>query len=144
MIASERTIGAAPEAVHDLLTDVAAWRLWSPHVSWTDPTDGHVTAGWRGQVKARFSPVPTEMNVTWAEPAKGIEWETTGLGHTLRYQQRIEPAPEGSQVRFTAQVQGPAGDMLTNLAKPFSALGQRRRLARLAALAEYATRRSGG
>ena len=83
------------------------------------------------------------MTVTYAEAGKGIEWETTGLGHTLRYQQRIEPAPEGSQVRFTAQVEGPAGDVLSQLAKPLSALGQRRRLARLAALAEYETQRSG-
>lgn len=142
MIASERTVGASPEAVHDLLTDVAAWRLWSPHISWTDPTDGHVAAGWRGQVKAWFSPVPTEMHVTWAQPGQGMKWETTGLGHTLRYEQRIDPAPEGSHVRFSARLEGPAGAVLTRIAEPLSALGQRRRLARLATLAEYQARSS--
>jgi len=70
--------------VHTLLTDVEAWGLWSPHISSVEPASGSVAAGWSGQVKAWFSPTPTTMTVTWAEPGRGMGWETPGLGHTLR------------------------------------------------------------
>ena len=142
MITSQRTIAAPTHLVHSLLTDVAAWTLWSPHVSRVDPPEGSVATGWQGRVKAWFSPVATTMTVLWAEPGRGLGWETPGLGHTLRYEQRIEPVRGGSSVTFTAQVEGRYGPALTALALPLSRLGQRRRLKRLAALAEWETRRS--
>jgi len=142
MIVTERTVAAPSHLVHALLTDVEAWKLWSPHIVAVEPSRGSVAAGWSGRVRAWFSPVPTTMTVTWAEPGRGMGWETPGLGHTLRYEQRIEPVPGGCRVTFSAQVVGPLGAMLTRVAAPLSALGQRRRLARLAALAEYEARRA--
>lgn len=142
MITSEQTIAASADLVHDLLTDIEAWRLWSPHISWVEPPTGSVASGWTGRVKAWFSPKPTTMEVTWAERGRGMRWETVGYGHVLRYEQRIAPVPGGSLVTFIARVEGPAGERLTRLARPLSAFGQRRRLARLAALAEWETRRS--
>ncbi len=144
VIVTEREIAAPPELVHALLTDVAAWRLWSPHIAWVEPAAGQVEAGWRGRVRAWFAPVATEMLVTWAEPGGGMDWESTGLGHVLRYRQRIAPAPDGARVRFEAEVVGPAGGLATRLARPLSALGQRRRLERLARLAEFTARRRDG
>lgn len=144
MITSELTIAAPPALVHDLLTDVGAWKLWAPHVTRVEPPQGHVAPGWRGSVKAWFSPVATQMHVTWVRPEAGMGWETPGFGHVLRYEQRIAtPASGGSHVTFTAEVTGPAGPALTRLASPLSALGQRRRLARLRALAEWQAERSG-
>jgi hypothetical protein len=144
MIRSERTIAAPTHLVHALLTDVGAWLLWSPHIRRVDPPTGSVATGWTGTVKAWFSPVATRMTVTWAEPGRGMGWETRGLGHVLRYEQRIEPVRGGSRVTFTAEVAGRYGEALTRVAAPLSALGQRRRLARLAALAEWEAGRSGG
>jgi hypothetical protein len=42
---------------------------------------------------------------------------------------------------MTARVSGPAGAAVQTVAGPLSAYGQRRRLARLAVLAEYEARR---
>src|SRR4051812_130812 len=98
VITSERTVAAPTHVVHSLLTDVGAWPLWSPHIARVEPPRGSVAAGWEGRVKARFAPAPTTMRVTWAEPGRGMGWETPGLGHTLRYEQRIAPVAGGSQV----------------------------------------------
>jgi len=144
LITSERTVAAPTHLVHALLADVEAWALWSPHISRVEPSSGSVAAGWTGQVKAWFSPTATTMRVTWAEPGRGMGWESTALGHVLRYEHRIEPVPGGSRVTFGAHVDGRFGEQLTALAKPLSAFGQRRRLARLAALAEFETRRGSG
>jgi len=142
MIVSERTVSAPSHLVHALLTDVEAWALWSPHITSVEPATGAVATGWSGQVKAWFSPTPTTMTVTWAESGRGMGWETPGLGHTLRYEQRIEPISGGCRVTFSAEVVGRFGEALTTVAGPLSALGQRRRLARLAALAEYQAKRA--
>ena len=142
MIVSERTVSAPSHLVHALLTDVQAWAIWSPHIETVEPAVGMVATGWTGRVKARFSPAATTMTVTWAEPGRGMGWETAGLGHRLVYEQRIEPIPGGCKVTFSAQVVGRLGEGLTRVAGPLSGLGQRRRLARLAALAEYEAKRS--
>ena len=142
MITSERTVAAPTHLVHSLLADVGAWSLWSPHISRVEPSSGSVAAGWSGRVKTWFAPMATTMNVTWAEPGRGMGWETAALGHVLRYEQRIEPIKGGSQVTFDARVDGRFGGPLTKFLRPLSAFGQRRRLARLAALAEYEASRA--
>ncbi len=137
MIETSRVVHAPPAVVHDLLTDIAAWRVWAPHVRDARPTSGHLAAGQTVSVRASFSPSATPMHVTAVQPERGMRWESRAAGHVLRYAQRVEPAPQGSRVTFSARVEGPAGALLTALARPLSALGQRRRLARLAALAEW-------
>lgn len=135
-IRHEREVAAPADTVHRLLTSVEAWPVWSPHIRRVVPPSGAVGPGWRGRVTPRFAPVATEMAVTWAEPGRGMDWETRALGHRLRYEQRITPTDAGCRVLFRARVEGPAGALLTRLAAPVSGLGQRRRLRRLAALAE--------
>jgi uncharacterized protein YndB with AHSA1/START domain len=137
MIETSRDVGAPPAVVHDLLTDIAAWRVWAPHVRDARPAAGRVAPGQVVSVRAWFSPMATPMHVTAVEPGRGMAWESRAAGHVLRYEQRIAPAAAGSRVTFTARVDGPAGALLTALARPLSALGQRRRLARLAALAAW-------
>lgn len=132
---------APAELVHEVLTDVTAWRLWSPHVSWVDGPPGPVTAGWSGRVKPWFGP-PTLMEVTWSAPGRGIRWHSTFAGHRLDYADLVEPAADGgSVVVMTAQVSGPAGAAVEAGVGRLSAYGQRRRLARLATLSEYLTAR---
>ncbi|MBC8092935.1 MAG: SRPBCC family protein, partial [Pseudonocardia sp.] len=134
----------APAAVaHAVLTDVAAWRLWSPHVAHVDAaTEVIDAAGWTGLVKPWFGPA-TRMDVTWCEPGRGIRWTSHAAGHTLEYADLITPhGDQGCTVTMTAHVSGPVGALVEAVATPLSAYGQRRRLARLAALSEYLHRRA--
>ena len=142
-IESVREVNAPPERVHDLLVDVEAWALWSPHIASVTPSSGRVQTGWRGLVRAWFSPLPTEMVVDRATAGRGIAWHSRGLGHTLRYENEVTPwGAGGSRVRFSARVEGPLGPLVTRVARPLSAYGQRRRLTRLDALARLESRRA--
>lgn len=137
VIRSEQQVAAPAELVHELLVDIGAWRLWSPHVSRVDGPPGPVSAGWSGLVKPWFGPA-TRMEVTWSQPGRGIRWHTDAYGHRLDYTDLVEATgPDRCLATMTAQITGPAGTALQIAAAPLSAFGQRRRLARLAALAEY-------
>ncbi len=143
MIRSERSVAAPAAVAHTVLTDTTAWRLWSPHITHVD-TDRDVIedASWTGVVKPWFGPA-TRMDVTWCEPGRGIRWTSAAAGFRLDYADLITPDGEdGCTVTMTAEVSGPAGALVGQVVGPLSAFGQRRRLARLAALAEYLHRRA--
>ncbi|MCY7341170.1 MAG: SRPBCC family protein [Pseudonocardia sp.] len=142
MIRSERSVAAPAAVVHSVLTDVAAWRLWSPHIARVEATQDIIEAtGWTGMVKPWFGPA-TRMDVTWCEPGRGIRWTSTAAGHRLDYADLITPDGDGCTVHMSAMVTGPAGRLVQGAVGPLSAYGQRRRLARLALLAEYLHRRA--
>jgi polyketide cyclase/dehydrase/lipid transport protein len=138
VIRSSRAVAAPAAVVHAVLTDVRAWRLWSPHIARVDAREQVIdAAGWSGLVKPWFGPA-TRMDVTWCEPGHGIRWTSTAAGYRLDYTDLVEPAPDGGcTVTMTAQLRGPAGAAVERVVAPLSAYGQRRRLERLAALAEY-------
>ena len=138
-IVSERRIGAPPEVVHALLCDVDAWAVWSPHIAQVRPAHGTAQPGARFAVRAWFSPRPVDMVVDAADPGRGLRWHSSAAGHTLRYENAVEAdGAAASRVRFSARIEGPLSAALTALARPLSALGQRRRLGRLDALARFA------
>jgi len=143
VIRSERSVAAPAAVAHAVLTDVTAWRLWAPHIVKVDAvTEVIQDTAWSGLVKPWFGPA-TEMNVTWVEPGRGLRWESVALGHRLEYADLITPDGEDRcTVTMTARVHGPAGAVVQTAVGPLSAYGQRRRLARLAALAEYLHRRA--
>jgi hypothetical protein len=127
---------ADPRTVHALLTDIAAWRLWSPHVASVAPDHGTVQAGQTVATRAFFSPAVTPMHVDWVRPGEGMGWHSRALGHALTYENRVEPLPGGgTRIAFSAQVSGPAAGAVRALAAPVSRLGMRRRMTRLARLA---------
>jgi hypothetical protein len=138
VIRSQRSVAAPAAVVHAVLTDVRAWRLWSPHIAHVDAREQVITAaGWSGLVRPWFGPA-TRMDVTWCEPGRGIRWTSAAAGHRLDYADLIDPGPDGGcTVTMTAELTGPAGALVERGVAPLSAHGQRRRLARLAALAEY-------
>ena len=143
VIRSERAVAAPATVVHAVLTDVRAWRLWSPHIARVDAPEPVIdAAGWSGLVKPWFGPA-TRMDVTWCEPGRGIRWTSEAGGFRLDYADLVEPRPTdgdpgaGSTVTMTAQLTGPAGTAVERVVAPLSAYGQRRRLERLGALAEY-------
>jgi Polyketide cyclase / dehydrase and lipid transport len=140
VIRSERSVAAPAAVVHAVLTDVRAWRLWSPHIVHVDAAGQVIdAAGWSGLVKPWFGPA-TRMDVTWCEPGRGIRWTSTANAYRLDYADLIEPSGDGCSVTMTAQLDGPAGGLLERGVAPLSAYGQRRRLERLGALAEYVHR----
>lgn len=143
VIRSELSVAAPAAVVHAVLTDITAWKLWSPHIDRVVAVDDVIdAAGWTGLVTPWFGPA-TLMEVTWCEPARGIRWTSTAAGHRLDYADLITPdGADGCAVTMTASVTGPAGFVVQQLVGPLSAFGQRRRLARLAALSEYLHRRA--
>lgn len=127
---------AAPATVDRLLTDTTAWRVWSPHVADVVAAQPRITEGWEGRVRAFFSPVATTMRVTWAAPGRGYDWESTVGPWTLHYRNRVEPADGGARLEWSADLSGPAVRLVVPVVRRLSALGQRRRVARLARTAE--------
>ena len=145
MIRSSRAVAAPAAVVHAVLTDVRAWRLWSPHVARVDTTEQVIdAAGWSGLVKPWFGPA-TRMDVTWCEPGRGIRWTSTAGGYRLEYADLVTPdaTDDACTVTMTAQLAGPAGSMVEHAVAPLSGYGQRRRLERLGTLAEYVHRWAG-
>lgn len=141
MITSEHPCAAAPGTVHDLLCDVDAWPVWSPHVASVTAPARRVTAGWSGSTRAFFSPAATPMTVDEVRDGGGYRWYSTVGPWRLEYDNGVAPAPGGGSVlRFSAELSGPAAPQLERLVAPLSALGQRRRMARLARLAELVER----
>jgi hypothetical protein len=138
VIRSERSVAAPAAVAHAVLTDVAAWRIWSPHVHGVDTAEPVIErAGWSGLVKPWFGPA-TRMDVTWCEPGRGIRWTSTAAGHRLDYADLVTAdGPHACTVVMTAELSGPVGPLVERAVAPLSAYGQRRRLARLAALSEY-------
>lgn len=144
MIATTVRCAASADTVHDLLTDVDAWPVWSPHVASVDAPVRRIAPGWAGMTRAFFSPVPTSMTVDDVRHDGGYTWHSTVGPWRLDYDNGVQPdAAGGSVLRFTAQLSGPGAEVLERVVGPVSALGQRRRMRRLARLAELIERRSG-
>jgi hypothetical protein len=145
VIRSTQAVAAPAAVAHAVLTDVRAWTLWSPHVARVDGATAPTidAAGWSGLVKPWFGPA-TRMDVTWCEPGRGIRWSSAAAGFRLDYADLVaEDGPDACTVTMTAALHGPAGAGVERVVAPLSAYGQRRRLARLAALAEYVHRWAG-
>jgi hypothetical protein len=140
VIRTELPCAASPATVHELLVDVDAWATWSPHVASVSAPDRRIEPGWRGDVRAFFSPTATTMVVDEVRPHGGYTWHSEVGRWRLDYDDAVEPDGGGSRLVFTAQLSGPAADRLERLVGPLSAFGQRRRMARLARLAELVER----
>jgi len=135
-ISSARTVDAPAARVHELLVDVDAWQLWSPHVVSVTPSGGRVSDGWVGRVRPFFGPATT-MRVTSVRPDGGYSWSTRALGHRLDYDWSVRPlGDDRCVVSVSADVHGPASTATERVVGWLSAFGQRRRLERLAVLAE--------
>lgn len=138
MITTEVHSTAAPATVHALLVDVDAWSVWSPHVASVESASRRVEPGWSGATRAFFSPGATSMVVDEVRPDGGYDWHSTLGPWRLDYVNAVAPSGDGagSRLRFTAELGGPASGLIERLVAPLSALGQRRRMARLARCAE--------
>ena len=140
MICTETRSGAAAATVHELLVDVDAWSVWSPHVASVEASQRRITPGWTGAVRAFFAPRATWMTVDEVRPEGGYGWHARVGPWRLDYENRVEAAPRGSRLRFTARLSGPGSGLVERVVGPLSAYGQRRRMDRLARLAELVER----
>lgn len=122
--------------MHELLVDVDAWSLWSPHVASVSSDRNRVESGWVGESRAFFTPTATTMVVDEVRPTGGYRWHSTVGPWRLDYDNLVVATPSGCTVQLTAELGGPAAAVLERLVARFSALGQRRRIARLIKLAE--------
>lgn len=136
MIDTESMTTAPAAIVHELLVDVEAWDLWSPHVASVSADEDRVHSGWVGETRAFFAPTATTMIVDEVRQDGGYRWSTTVGPWRLDYDNAVVAMVDGCKVRFTAELRGPASAVLERLVAPLSALGQRRRIARLIKLAE--------
>lgn len=143
VIATELHSSAGPSTIHELLVDVDAWNVWSPHVARVDADARRVETGWVGSARAFFSPAPTSMVVDDVRADGGYTWHSTVGPWRLDYENAVAADEHGSILRFTATLDGPAGAFIERVVAPLSSLGQRRRMARLARLAELVEQHAG-
>ena len=142
VIVTELRSSADPATIHELLVDVESWSVWSPHVASVEADDRRVGDGWEGVTRAFFSPGATPMVVDVVRPDRGYRWHSTLGPWRLDYDNLVEPDGAGSVLQFTAELSGPMAGVIEQLVAPLSSLGQRRRMARLAKLAELIDSRS--
>ena len=95
----DRRIGAPPDAVWRLLTDVDQWPLWGPSVRRAELDGGGtlLTAGARGTVWTVVG-VALRFRITQFEPGRRWAWSVAGVTATGH---EVTPAPGGCLVRFT-------------------------------------------
>ncbi|MGI9579312.1 MAG: SRPBCC family protein [Microthrixaceae bacterium] len=136
MITTRLRVGAPAAAVHELLVDVDSWTIWSPHVASVRSESRRLHDGWQGDTRAFFSPSATPMVVDRVRPDGGYSWHSEVGPWRLDYDNAVQDAGDHSVLEFTARLSGPAARWIEMLAAPLSRLGQRRRMTRLAALAE--------
>jgi len=135
VIRSQLDAEASPHTLHELLVDVDAWPLWSPHVASLDAPSRRITPGWVGRPRAFFAPMAVAMEVDRVDDDGGYLWHSTLGPWRLDYSNRVWPnADGGSTVAFSATLSGPAAAVLERIVGPVSAWGQRRRIARLVQL----------
>ena len=141
MITTELQCAAPAQTVHDLLVDVHSWSVWSPHVASVAADSDHVEDGWSGETRAFFAPVSTAMVVDEVRPGGGYTWHSTLGPWRLEYDNGVVRSDGGGSVlRFTARLSGPLSSIIERVVAPVSAYGQRRRMTRLARLAELVER----
>jgi uncharacterized protein YndB with AHSA1/START domain len=97
-------VGAAPEAVYDLVSDVRNIPSWSPECrrcTWVDgatgPAVGARFKGWNRRGPLRWA---TVCEVTEAEPGRTFAWEVqypVGGPHT-RWRYEFSPVADGTEV----------------------------------------------
>ena len=94
----DRRIGAPPEAVWRVLTDIEQWPLWGPSVRRAELHGGgtEVTAAARGTVWTAVG-VAVPFQITKFQPGRRWDWTVAGVPATGH---EVIETPGGCVVRF--------------------------------------------
>jgi carbon monoxide dehydrogenase subunit G len=104
-----RHIAAAPEAVWQVLSDVARWPEWTPTIQSVDRLDdGPFAVGSRARVRQPKLP-QAEWQVTDLLDGRSFTWEATGPGLRTVARHVVEPDGTGSRVTLSIEQTGPMG-----------------------------------
>jgi hypothetical protein len=101
--ASEIEIGAAPEAVWEVLTSLERWPSWNPDVK-SMSVEGPVDEGTVFRWKA--GPGTIESTIRRVEPPRLIAWTGKTLGIKAIHFWHLEPRNSGTRVRSEESYEG--------------------------------------
>ena len=110
----EVRIGACPDYVWAVLTDVARWPDWSPSLRAVEPFDGGpLVVGGGVRVRQRHLP-DRDWRVTELRPHRGFTWHGTGLGSASSFRVRLGRSAQGRGTDVVADLDrsGWMGSML--------------------------------
>ena len=99
-----RDVGAAPDVVWRILTDLDAWPRWGPTVARAELDGSALLLGATGRV---WTPVgiPLPFVITEFEPGRIWGWDVAGIPATRH---GVQPHGNGSRVWMSAPVWAPA------------------------------------
>ncbi len=103
-------IGAPPQRVWEVLTDVERWSEWTETVTRVQRLDdGPLRSGSRARISQPKIP-ETEYVVTEFEPGRSFTWVATGPGVTTTARHLVEDLPGGrTRVRLAVEQAGLLG-----------------------------------
>jgi hypothetical protein len=110
LVVEETTrVGAPPEAVWRLLTELPTWRFWWPscrHAEASDRRPLHDGSSFEYVLEGRLVPVTHRATVDVAQPGKALLWIDRALGVERRHAFYVEPGGWGTLVRERATFEG--------------------------------------
>jgi hypothetical protein len=115
-------IGAPPERVWVVMSDIERWHEWTPSITNVDRLDsGPIRVGSKARVKQpRLATALFEV-IAWT-PDRGFDWVARNAGVTALGRHLIEPIENGSRVTLSLEFSGP---LSTAMAWLFGGLTER-------------------
>ena len=102
-------IGAPPERVWTVMSEVERWHEWTPSITSIKRLDsGPLTVGSRVVIRQPKLPV-NYSEVTELEAARGFTWVSRSPGVVATARHEIEPRDSGSRVTLSVQFAGALG-----------------------------------
>ena len=110
-------IGARPDQVWAVMSDVERWHEWTPSITSVEKLDpGPLAVGLRARVRQPKLP-PAVWTVTWVEGGGGFTWISRAPGVLVSARHMIQAIAGGSRVRLSIAYAGFFGRLIGRLTK---------------------------
>lgn len=112
-------IGAAPERVWQVMSDVERWSEWTASVTSVKRQGGArgpLAVGERAVVRQPKFP-PALWKVTDVQPGRSFTWVSTAPGFRAVSRHSVEPTPTGSRATLSLELEGLLGGVWGSLTK---------------------------